>query len=1378
MERIRTDLNRLDPASQRRADLIHLIGDIARLNNHLVTSANLPNTVHAALLVPPSQIPSVVQDTIPLTYAQQSFNGYSNFLGNNIAGFTNLTPSSLGHYIQNLLPIALPFNGNVTAARQFVTNHTPNVLYRATENRSTYPVLAVSLLMQHRLLKQLLYLFTAVGSSSPNNVIQFDFGSMLSTLLTPNDVLSIGQPMSYAQQFPGNFPLTSPSDPVQLPSLINLFVQCQNFDFLANFFYILSQLVNFYNAGTGFTVQFHILSRRISSVSNEETIFRFDNSQTHTQPLVCDSTLSPTQIRDYLLHRVFGIFIERDGSDFVAAEDRFVILGWTVVLNPSPILGGLQLTGQSLHGSITTLLHNINAYAIPTSLWKDLSSLAVPISSTYTNHCIVEAYTYLRMYQTDTVNATTSKKEMKAIYNSWVEGLDMSLFDDTNLYEAFVVLMNFDLQFWDQGDESGMVTLHFFASQGRAPLHPSMRIRYNSEIDELEYELPVTGESTFDDDSEHQYCLVYHNGHLLLSTFGQFMSVIDSSQSYYKRMLKISDERASKEFTLKPIDINKVRSKHRKFFERVQQNPLIASNPLSRLDGIVIPDLNLCKYASDLETGTCHLCSASGTVFIQEAFSAGISWGTTKEEGACFVGQECAHTRRDSSFDTYTGCITQMLRFMFQRWGFYHAETPNHHPPAHVVKRYVSFFNGARFDLFFVREVLMFWNYPVEIITLHDDIIQMTCGNFVFQDLNRIYPGTLAACYKTAVTVEQSEPHMLQPPVLGKWEHFPYMLISSEHDLDAQYDLNTLPVNIWGDKAVHADKEKNVQWWKEHVNNEGMYLPRQHLVDYCMDDIYILFFILHVHSFYVAQGTLNERDFNANAAPTASGFAMQIFRQSFLERDISAPPNFALDWTNPFNSQQPVMFSHVIDCAKKGGIVDAERHEPNNPTLIVEERDVNSEYPSVYVKEDLPIKPTSVDNFQSSPFRIQACDVVRTDLYWCSIQYPPDKCGIPQKIGGYFLAMNFLEHAYKDPHLDNRTTFNMIWGIELQQAMEEHGDAVIVMVYGIIHFETYPLLRKYGEALYAMRLASKTALDKTKWKLCLNSIYGKFGELFKSSCVFIYNAMDLVMLSEKYVITNVLTMSGPNGKLIYLVYYVDYSKAHIGQFTYIASFITAGGRSLVLSLRADWLKTYNPLGELNITLYMDTDSCKGTEIARTEANEWFFVKWEHPTELGKCKIDKRLAVFVAFNKKSCVGVLVSEKEVQVLKRANLLESKELHLQALANGEIMITQKGIPKQVRDKSSYEIFSAWYSEERKPLTFQMPTTFDRSLHNGVTISKSLRSRSMSFINRGRKLGPRGDGALLPYDNVAAFLLSLKSDPEVPVQDFNISIVESDNE
>jgi len=1084
-------------------------------------------------------------------------------------------------------------------------------------------------------------------------------------------------------------------------------------------------------------------------------------------------------------------------SDWNELEDEIIVLGlkyrFADNIQPTPLIHHNlhYLPPAEMKKKMRMNLAALRAFGYPKKLFNDGGRLTIPLPPAKTPHCILYAFGYIRLIASGQFSRradvpprdrVTHNAMLASTLQEFVSDMrrESPIYEAGGLMECLESLLEAESRWFEPHDQTGIVYLVFFAGYGRCPPLPSIKLSYAD--GEFDIQVPANHQFFFSEEevSDLELILVYFQGHLLPSTMGQFRACINQDMSEYIKINTASNANPPDPYELKPMRLERLQRRQAQLDAMEQASSAVRSTKsiLSKFVGCPETLFRLDKLSADFETGHCSECSSAVPYNVQDAFAASIAWGTGELDVVNFSGHECPQAAAQSTFETYDGCVTQMLRWMKKHWGWYRMESDRQRKPCKVITRWIYFFNGARFDLFFLFKTLNFWHEPVDIIQLGSQLIKLTWGNYVFCDFAQLYPHcSLDECYEIFRSTPQAD---IQQPKTGKWKAFPYGLICSGMFGRSFIPLEELAAQdeCWGGKRAKVPGMEeasigacNAAYWAANIRADGMYV-REDLENYCAEDVRILQYCVIVHTKYLATG-LSPRGvyFNTNRALTCSSAAFEYFRQAYLQDTFISPVLSQLqDIVDPRTGHR-VHLANLFKDSLHGGKTECFYHtmeytpaqkealkQLGYPTPLYDDHDFNSKYPHIMNTHDIPMVYDGVELFTHDSTRpVRTTTFKKHYLYNASIQYPPKGSGIIAKVCGYCVAVNYLPLTYDDPKDSTRSIFNMVWGVELQEAVRQGAQ---VHVRFCLRFHAVPLFKEFISDTYQQRVSTKNAAVKMVLKLTMNGTAGKLAQAAKATSVIIMNMLDDPLESVDDTLISLDELPAGLGDHQALLAKVLQRRSHIGQFNFANSYITAAARADICHVIYEMEHRCIDLLGLPVRAgYCDTDSIKSTyfdySATGPACNREFAKEFIHPTELGKLKSETQRTMP---DGRVCQGLdllVMLRKKVGVMHLYDpdnpLPADADVSALEVKDKSFVCKSKGLPHKVVLPS--DLMNAHLSREKK--TFQMPMNFRRSLTHGITKSTD-ETRSVQTGN-GCRMGPDEDGFLLPFPTLEAFIQSM---------------------
>ena len=984
---------------------------------------------------------------------------------------------------------------------------------------------------------------------------------------------------------------------------------------------------------------------------------------------------------------------------------------------------------------VRQFLYGLYAYAVPKELrdHPKYKLLTVYQPESEDNQCVSKAYAYYRLLRNGRM--TEDQPQKHHMINSASQALirGCQLDGSTPVMEYLDALMACDAANPSVLGQ-GPIKLHVMFMNTLAipskPLFPSVKIQW---IDgEPKFEVPSSDKYLFEDTSADEYVLVYFKAHIFVSRYGMIKDMIDARGSIWDRI------ESAVMTSEPPCDIVIPR--------RVL--PLTAKDLMDEQHPkwhCIDERLNVRKHAADVETDRCPVCSSEHKD-VQEAFCAALVTGF--EETALFYGQQC-HSVKDT-LETSSGCIAQMLRHLIMIGKSRKRSTEKR-------KEYVYFYNGANFDVMFVMKTLNYYNEIFEIIPQGSSILRLKWRQFYFVDFMRLYvPAKLSKMYEAFQKFHLPEVDKFKP-VDNKWKTYPYKLVGANRDYtDAELDDPAIwegctKINEDDARPIH---EQCLEWWRSKHGDIG-YLHQEHLLDYCLDDTYILFYMVYVDAKVLARGSVKktlqdgsvkERHYNVSDKLTAASRSVALFRQAFQDLSLR-PPRILPTEVFDVKAQRNLRIDEVIKLSYLGGIVQCyrkslhsdadlvQRYKEIDQVLTADEYDFNSMYPFVMSEYEIPISYEGEMTYDEPIESTAESHYTDYHLYKVDMLYPPGKDGTITKYRGYTVALTHIPSEYNDPAFPHTLRHNFRWGVELNEALLQ---GCRIKVFAVFKFAAYKIFSDFAFYCHEMRLQDKKGLLGTFWKLMSNSQYGKWAEKEHASCYIVHNIVDVPVLPKGKIVDIRFIGRSVDNRPLYMVQKLCEGQI-AGQHRAMSSFITAAARTRLLMMkRIVETEVYTHLGTPSIAFYCDTDSWKILKPDWSHLNsQLWFNKWVHPSRLGALKSETDDTGY--------------DEGYFLAKKVNVMRSYNADL--MADAEYTVKAKGMNKKnINPKDMIALARG----EVTSLKIAIPLKFIRSFEDGI-LKITNDQRTLMAVDRSRK-PPDAKGICAPFANIAEFDESLK--------------------
>ena len=1122
---------------------------------------------------------------------------------------------------------------------------------------------------------------------------------------------------------------------------------------LARALFILQDFQAVYDPASTLDVTFKVYTKRYFADGDGELQPSWHMATVPIPPrqLRITTDLSLQDILRTLMEEIYGVLYgARIDSSVLNAADGLYISELQIMANlgngtPNPLLQGAGLRSQ-FSPLLRIIVQELRAYSIPPEWLKQFKNVSLRIPYTGAkDDCVMESLVFLEMLKEGVPEDTSIQRAvMQQKLNGGYRAVLSS--HQGKLYESIVAFLMVTES--PSLNERGFVLCFFpgFGEDHQAKLAvlPPSRVKL---VDNELIIQPLTVEER-DALSLKEVIMMYGQGHVWIATWLQYLSVTTGPTRRDLRMDDFAHKKYPDPYLFKPVQYKPLPP-----LTKVRFDPTGAHTTaytMKNYCGYYNQRYNIDKFSADVETDTCEVCG------IEEVFCITLAWYPTISGSVTFTGQECKERAKGATFHTFDGAVTQFLRFIMEKIGFFDPTVTSSHASAALKKVYVYFFNGARFDHWFMLTSIRYWNFRYQMIEVGGGLGRLDWGNVSFIDFALLYRGSLADLFQVFLSGKQ---HADVPiPRSEKWKVFPYGLIKAVTRTDENIYTEALFTqdDIWGGKKVDTKDPRpigimNHEYW---ISEHGSVFTKKTLEAYCRDDVLILQYMVGLDHYILSTSEVNGRIVDVGDAMTASQIALKTFQQGYLNMeittpDLSTPTGFSNGKGESYNLDE------LFEMAYKGGMVQVLRHTPfkksqqplwdrlketENHTRKIYFLDANSCYPAAMTGE-IPITLSQVKVYFEQPVVASSSTIKETDLYCASIQYPPNKFGFMVKFNGYCVSPNFIPHQWSDDYTQKQV-YNLAYGVELLQALDE---GATVTLYAEIQFNTAPIFKDYVEKLYSERAASSDELIRMILKLKLNSLYGKTGQKLKAQRRFFNNYIDFCAANiENWVSFD--TAPGPYGEgRCIMIETVNTTKSHIGQMKYIAAFITSVARSRLNAMRAEVQKLYTKAGTPCLALYMDTDSVKFDEPdPEHPSTKAFFEKYVHSKRLGAWKVEEVTdAVIYAARKLGAWHVYDEERPVQNPYDLDELIERDPK-------EFDFISKGIPKKRMERP------LTYSDLHNLLMgdtvqFQLPMSFEGSIERGI-VKVTDATRSITLKNYTLQ-DPNEDGDLLPHPTLDHF-------------------------
>ena len=340
------------------------------------------------------------------------------------------------------------------------------------------------------------------------------------------------------------------------------------------------------------------------------------------------------------------------------------------------------------------------------------------------------------------------------------------------------------------------------------------------------------------------------------------------------------------------------------------------------------------------------------------------------------------------------------------------------------------------------------------------------------------------------------------------------------------------------------------------LTGSNIYNLKDECIKYCFYDALLCeeMAVLHLKA---CKGEINGRKYDVRDKITGAGMAISMYNQVFQKEILYASPE---------NIQK------LEKKAYKGGRTEVYKKRNEEGTKLYY-YDINSSYPASMMKKQ-PIK--YIKTIRDLDLKINVNNIeriVETNLYKCIVKYVGnDKYYIPNLLTrtekGEVIATKNLNSGYH-------------WGVELIEAVKNNNEVIIDEE---IYYDSDYLFNEYVDYFYGERKKIKP-INPSKaqfYKLLLNSLYGKFGQMLKPKTELIKDEYRLRKLRHNKNIMIVDEVLLGNGLLKVDYYCDDDEMMNIGSLVRFSSYIAACSRTK--------LSEFMRVIEHKHIYYCDTDS--------------------------------------------------------------------------------------------------------------------------------------------------------------------------------------------
>jgi hypothetical protein len=983
---------------------------------------------------------------------------------------------------------------------------------------------------------------------------------------------------------------------------------------------------------------------------------------------------------------------------------------------------------------VKSFLYGLYAFGVPDELKKhpDYKKLTL-YQPERDGHCVAGAYCYLRLLEAGELTMESASKHNKV--NQRVQQMNVlaTMNGSSTIMDYLDYLMRVDVTssalFEKPFRSIHVVFLNTLAAPTK-PLFPSVRITMQGE--EPNFTIPPDDKYLFLDAEPDELVLVYFKAHVFVSMHGYVRDLVDCKGGIWDR---ITDDQTLHTPIAKPVYPMKCLPLTAEMKRKEAENP----------EQCIDAQLNIRKHAADFETGRCDLCSTA-TSDVQEAYCAALVTGFGEHKS--FYGKQCCSDA--ASFEQSNGCIVQMLKYLVK------ISTSRCHKDRKR-KEMVYFYNGANFDIMFIMKTMVHYNLKYEVVLQGSSIMMLRWEQFQFVDFMKILvPCRLDKLFKTFATFDYPE-IVVYKPSMGKWKAFPYNVIGLERDLtDEELESD----EVWeGNKKVDDEDPRDakiqcLEWWRSRFGASG-YKYREHLMDYCLDDTILLFYMIVIDARFLARGTVSlpksdgtvaTHYFNINDKITAASRSMKLFRQVFLRRVLYPPKGDILTECYDQKMKRCMRVDEIVRLSYMGGMVikyynsmqsvriQAEKYKDMNKPMRGDSLDANSMYVYIMATHAMPVQYYAEKTYDPPMESDEFTQYNDTDLYKVDMTYPEGQDGTITKLSGFTVCLNHIPSEYDDPCYSHSMRHNYRWGVELNQALKA---GCKIKVYHQLQFYADKIFAEFATYCHEQRLKDKKGVFGFSWKLTGNSQYGKWAESAHASVYIVHNLVDVP--SEPGTVVEIRFIGHTrDGRPVYLVMKMLRSTPAPDQHKYIASFITAAARTHLMKAKQEMeTQLYTDANIPTVCMYCDTDSWK-----------IIFPNWDHLSSQSWYKkwVDQsRLGAF----KSETDGVGFDEAYF-LAKKVNIL--REYKPDSLY--EDTVTAKGMNKSTIDN---EAMISLARGEIQSMKVSIPIQFVRTFQEGV-VKKVNVERTLKSRDKTRK-PPDENGYCAAFNTVEEFINSLKT-------------------
>jgi len=343
---------------------------------------------------------------------------------------------------------------------------------------------------------------------------------------------------------------------------------------------------------------------------------------------------------------------------------------------------------------------------------------------------------------------------------------------------------------------------------------------------------------------------------------------------------------------------------------------------------------------------------------------------------------------------------------------------------------------------------------------------------------------------------------------------------------------------------------------------------------YCKRDCFIIYMFIRKLISYLEKHDLSK------LKATAGSLSLNIYRHRFYNDKQEYSKIYIHDWKKAIDLERKSYRGGITDCFRIGINTD------------IYKLDVNSEYPYVMEKYDLPNKLLfySHESEYNQQKLFEIYQLAKQNnlgvIMNCTVNLPKNNA--------------YILNRFKDKSMFGYGTFDICLCTPELNFIEKYGK--ILEIHEISLYRLYPIFKEFIQFFYNQKVQSQLENNKVNTeiaKLIMNTQYGKWGQkdiLFKELSIsdnFIKKNSEIIklMLEKKkdYVLNNSIVYLGTiiNDSEIYIINNKLYRLKTLDtnskdSFVAICSFITSYARMLLIK--------YLKIANRKNVIYCDTDS--------------------------------------------------------------------------------------------------------------------------------------------------------------------------------------------